>query len=126
MTKIIISEEKSGHMVTVKAGNGEVLMWSEKYASKQGALDAVEILKDHAFCAPVFDLTKNEDPKGYHFQIDDTADKQFMTRFKASNGKIIIWSERYTAKHNAIACADNVRNNIRGAEFVDETQPKAA
>ncbi len=125
--KVVLSETKSGqHMVTVKAGNGEVLMWSEEYASKQGAQKAIETLQDKAFCAPVYDLIVGEKPSGDRFEIDDTKNDQFMTRFRASNGEIMIWSETYTAKHNAKACAENVRNNIRSAEIVDETAPKAA
>lgn len=126
MLKLIVSKEKSGHMVTVKAGNGEVLMWSEKYASKQGAFDAVAVLQDKAFCAPVFDLTTDEEPNGYRFEIDDTKNDQFMARFRASNDEIMIWSETYTAKHNAKACADNIRNNIRDAEVIDATKSEAA
>jgi len=113
-------------MVSVKAGNGEVLMWSEEYTTKQSAFDAVELLQDKAWCAPVYDLAVDEEPNGYRFEIDDTADDQFMTRFKSSNGQIIVWSERYTAKHNAKACAENVRTNIRSANVVDETKSKAA
>ena len=127
MMTIVISKTKSDQfMVTIKAGNGEILMWSEEYASKQGAENALDVLRDRAFCASVFDLTKDENPSGYRFEIDNTANDQFMTRFRASNGEIMIWSETYTAKHNAIACADNVRNNIRGAELDDQTKPKAA
>ncbi len=127
MTKIVISNTKSGqYMVTVKAGNGEVLMWSEEYTTKQNAKHAIEVLQDKAWCAPVYDLTVGEEPSGYRFEIDDTSDRQFMTRFRASNGEIIVWSERYTAKQNAKACADNVRNNIRSAEVVDETISEAA
>ena len=125
--KVVVKDTKSGQfMVSVKAGNGEVLMWSEEYTTNQSAFDAVDLLQDKAWCAPVYDLTKGEKPSGYRFEIDDTADDQFMTRFKSSNGQIIIWSERYTAKHNAEACAENVRTNIRSADVVDSTQSKAA
>ena len=125
--KVVLSKTKSDqHMVTVKASNGEILMWSEEYASKQGAQKAIETLQDKAFCATVYDLTAGEEPSGDRFEIDDTKNDQFMTRFRASNGEIMIWSETYTAKHNAKACAENVRNNIRSAEIVDETAPKAA
>ena len=104
MMTIVISKTKSDQfMVTIKAGNGEILMWSEEYASKQGAENALDVLRDRAFCASVFDLTKDENPSGYRFEIDNTANDQFMTRFRASNGEIMIWSETYTAKHNAIA-----------------------
>lgn len=125
--KIVVKDTNSGQfMVTVKAGNGEVLVWSEEYTTKQSAFDAVEILQDKAWCAPVYDLTIGEDPSDYRFEIDDTTDGQFTTRFRASNGKIIVWSERYTAKHNAKACAKNVCTNIRSAEVVDKTKSKVA
>ena len=127
MTKIVISNTKSDQfMITVKAGNGEVLMWSEEYTTKQSALEAVALLQDKAWCAAVYDLTIGEVANGYRFEIDDTADDQYMTRFRASNGQIIVWSERYTAKHNAKACAENVKNNIRSADVVDTTKSKAA
>jgi len=127
MTKIVISNTKSGQfMVIVKAGNGETLMWSEEYTTKQSAKHAIGVLQDKAFCAPVFDLTVGDAPSGYRFEIDGTSDGQFMTRFRAPNGEIIVWSERYTAKHNAQACAENVRTNIRSAEVVDLTTSRAA
>ena len=127
MTKIVVSNTKSDQfMITVKAGNGEVLMWSEEYTTKQSALEAVALLQDKAWCATVYDLTVGEVATGYRFEIDDTADDQYMTRFRASNGQIIVWSERYTAKHNAKACAENVKNNIRSADVVDTTKSKAA
>ena len=84
------------------------------------------MLQEHAFCAPVYDLTVGETPSGYRFEIDDTRNDQYMTRFVARNGEIIVWSETYTAKHNAKACAENVRTNIRSATIVDETQSRAA
>lgn len=125
--KIVISDTKSGQfMVTVKARNGETLVWSEEYTTKQSAKHAISVLQEHAWCAPVFDLTKGEKPSGYRFEIDRTKNDQFMTRFTAKNEEIIVWSETYTAKHNAEACAENVRRNIRSASVVDDTKSKAA
>jgi uncharacterized protein YegP (UPF0339 family) len=125
--KIVINGTKSGqYMVKVKAGNGEILVISEEYTTKQSAKHAVDVLQEHAWCAPVYDLTKDETPSGYHFEIDNAKGGQFMTRFRAKNGEIIVWSERYTAKHNAEACAENIRQNIRSADVVDETRSKAA
>lgn len=127
MNKIVITITKSGQfMFLVKASNGQVLVWSEEYKAKQSVNHAIEVMREKAWCAPVFDLTKNESPSGYRFEIDSTKDGQFMTRFRASNGEIITWSERYVAKADAQACADNVRQNIRTASIIDETTANAA
>jgi uncharacterized protein YegP (UPF0339 family) len=101
--------------------NSEAIIWSEEYKAKSTALDSVEIVKEHACTAVIVDQTIGEKSTDYRFEIFDTADDQFMVRFVASNGKTVMVSERYTAKHNAIKAAKSVQANAAGAPVEDNT-----
>ena len=106
--------------------NSEPLVWSENYASKAGAKNCIESIKDNALSAPIVDIAAGESASGYRFEIVQAVNGQFFTRFKAPNGETMVWSETYTSKQNAKNCATSVKNNAKDAEVVDETKSKAA
>lgn len=106
--------------------NSEAIVWSEVLSSKAAAQNNIDSVKCNAPTAPIVDMTKGETGSGYRFEIFDTADKQFMVRFKAPNGETVVVSEHYTAKHNAIKCVESVRNNAATAKIVDNTNSAAA
>jgi len=91
--------------------NAEPIVWSEQLTTK----------KKNACFASIVDLTKGETGSGYRFEIFGTTDNQYMVRFKAPNNEIVVVSERYTAKHNAINAAKSVRDNSASAEIRDNT-----
>lgn len=107
--------------VSIIASNNETLMWSETYTQKHSAKDSIKSLQKNAWCAPVIDLTNGEEPSGYRFEIDDSTNGQYIARFRASNNEIMISSETYTAKHNAINVAESISNGIQNAKVVDNT-----
>ena len=106
--------------------NGEPMMWSENYTTKAAARNCIDSMQTNAPSAPIVDLTAGESGTGYRFEIDSYGSSQFMARFRASNGEIMVWSEGYTAKHNAKNCAESVKANCATAEIIDETQTRAA
>ena len=106
--------------------NAEPIVWSEQLTTKASARANAESVQKNACLASIVDLTKGETGSGYRFEIFDTADDQFMVRFKAPNNETVVVSERYTAKHNAINAAKSVRDNSANAEIRDNTQDKAA
>jgi uncharacterized protein YegP (UPF0339 family) len=106
--------------------NAEPIVWSEQLTTKASAKANAESVKKNACLATIVDQTKGETGSGYRFEIFDTADDQFMVRFKAPNGETVVVSERYTAKHNAINAAKSVRDNSAEAEIRDNTTSAAA
>jgi len=106
--------------------NSEVMVWSENYASKTGALNSIASIKANAGSAPIVDLTIGESGSGYRFEIVQASNGQYYTRFKASNGETMVHSENYTSKQNAKNCAASVKQNAKDAVTIDETASKAA
>jgi uncharacterized protein len=106
--------------------NSEILVWSENYTTKQAAIDAIASIKANAPSARIVDLTIGESGTDYRFEIDHHLFNQFMVRFRASNGEIMVRSEAYTAKHNAKNCAESVRANCATALLIDETLSRVA
>ena len=49
----VITKKNGQHMVKVLAGNGEPLVWSEMYSSKESAMHCVELLKSGLAMAEV-------------------------------------------------------------------------
>lgn len=53
--KFVIEENKKGEFVAKFKYNSEVMFWTEGYASKSGAKDAIASLKKNAPDAPIED-----------------------------------------------------------------------
>ena len=100
--------------------NSEIMVWSESYKQKASAKNCIESIKANAPSAPLVDLTKDEEGKGYRFEIVPSKDGQFFTRFVAGNGETMVRSETYTDKRNAINCAQSVQKNGPEAPVVEE------
>ena len=121
-----VKKTKSGQYMSRFNYNSEAIVWSEELSSKANALGNINSVKKNAYLAPIVDLTKGESASGYRIEIFGTSDNQFMVRFRAPSGEIIVVSERYTAKHNAIKAAESVRNNTASASVIDLTIGRAA
>jgi len=100
--------------------NSEVIFWSESYKSKSSAQNCIDSLKKNAPDAPTADLTKDEDAKGYHFEIAASKDGQTYVRFVASNGETMVRTETYTSKTSSKNAIESLKKNGPGAEIVDE------
>lgn len=100
--------------------NSEIMVWSESYKQKASAKNCIDSIKTNAPGAPLIDLSKGEEGKGYRFEIVPSKDGQFFVRFVASNGETMVHSETYTDKRNAIKCAESVQKNGPEAPVLEE------
>ncbi len=92
----------------LKAGNGQVILTSQAYTSKSGALNGIESVRKHAASDEYFE--RKESKRG----------EPFFT-LNARNGQIIGKSEMYksvAARENGI---ESVKKNAPDATLVDLT-----
>ncbi len=55
--KFVLKKSGTQYMFNLKAGNGEIIATSERYATKQGAQNGIESVKKNAPGAPIDDQT---------------------------------------------------------------------
>lgn len=92
----------------LKAANGEVILVSETYESKEGALNGIEAVRQHS-------------PDDAHFERKSSKRSEPYFVLKASNGQIIGMSEMYSSEaacENGIA---SVKKNAPTAQLRDHT-----
>ena len=92
----------------LKAANGEIILVSETYESKESALNGIESVRKHSV-----------DEKHFERKSSKRAEPYFV--LKASNGQIIGMSEMYSSEaacENGIA---SVKKNGPMAELRDHT-----
>lgn len=92
----------------LKAANGEIILVSETYESKEGALNGIESVRKHA-----------ADEKHFERKTSKRSEPYFV--LKASNGQVIGMSEMYSSEaacENGIA---SVKKNGPAAELRDHT-----
>jgi uncharacterized protein YegP (UPF0339 family) len=97
-----------GYRFNLKAGNGETILTSQNYSSKEGALHGIESVKENAPKDDRYDRLTNKAGEPYF-------------NLKAANGQIIGNSEGYSstsAMENGIA---SVKVNAPTASVVDES-----
>lgn len=115
MHKFKIVDRKDGQFGVQFLYNSEIMVWSESYKQKSSATNCIESIKKNAPGAAIVDLTKDEEGKGYRFEIVGSKNGEFFTRFVASNGETMVHSETYTDKRNATNCATSIQKNAPGA-----------
>lgn len=115
MHKFKIVDRKDGQFGVQFLYNSEVMMWSESYKQKSSATNCIESTRKNAPGAMIVDLSKDEDGKGYRFEIVKSKNDQFFVRFVASNGEPMMISESYTDKRNAIKCATSIKERATQA-----------
>ncbi len=59
------------------------------------------------------------------YDLKSTSDEQFMFNLTASNGEIILTSERYTAKHSAMNGIESVKENAQKEERFEKLESSA-
>jgi uncharacterized protein len=94
-----LKQTKGGYMFNLKAANSKVVLTSEHYKDKAGALNGIKSVKKHA--AKESNFERKSSSKG---------DPYFV--LKASNGEIIGRSEIY--KSNA-ACSNGIASVMKNA-----------
>lgn len=109
MGKFVISKRKNDeYQFNLKAGNGQVILSSEGYASKDGCKNGIESVR------------KNAPDDGNYDRKESTNGKPYFN-LKAGNGQIIGNSEMYesvAARDNGI---ESVKKNAPDATVEDES-----
>ncbi|MER9370063.1 DUF1508 domain-containing protein [Mesorhizobium sp. M0518] len=126
MYRFKIKDSADGQCRVQFVYSSQVMVWSENYTAKASAQNCINSVKANALYAPIIDTTIGESATGARFEILLSKDNQYFIRFKAQNGETLVWSEEYTAKHNAKSCAESVKYSAAGAPVDDETSSKAA
>ena len=110
MGKFVISKRKNGEFqFNLLAGNGQVILTSEGYASKPSCMNGVKSVMKNAGDVKRLESKVAKNGK-FHFNL------------KAGNGQVIGKSEMYeseTSRENGIA---SVKKNAPGATIDDQTK----
>lgn len=110
MAKFVITKRKNGEFqFNLLAGNGQVILASEGYASKPSCMNGVKSVMKNAADAKRFESKVAKNGK-FHFNL------------KATNGQVIGSSEMYesqTSCENGIA---SVKKNAPGATIDDQAK----
>ena len=118
MSKFVLRAVSTGFKFDLKATNGQVILSSEIYATRAAAVKGIASVKHCAAIAPVENQTEEGFRKELNPKFEMYQDKagQFRFRMKARNGKIIGFSEGYTAKAGCLNGIESVMTNAAEAE----------
>ncbi len=100
-------KDQDGFMFTLLAGNGQVVLTSERYEAKASALNGIESVKTNAANAQRFELRQGS--KEPYFVL------------KAGNGQVIGMGEHYSSDSAAQEGMAAVARAAEGAETDDQT-----
>ena len=103
--EIFKSARNQQYYFRLKAGNGEIILGSEGYVSKQGCQNGIQSVKTHAPYDGNYE--RKEGISNYTFNL------------KANNGEIIGKSENYTTKKGREGGIESVKRNAPSAAIVD-------
>ncbi|MFO1432883.1 MAG: YegP family protein [Candidatus Competibacteraceae bacterium] len=95
-------------MFNLKAGNGEVILTSERYTTKPSALNGIESVRKNAADA-------------HRFEQREAANGQLYFVLKAANGEIIGHSEQYASGQGLEKGIASVQKNAPEARLDDLT-----
>jgi len=126
MGKFIIKTQKDGQfMFNLKASNGEIILTSEAYTTKQNCLNGIESVKENSKNGMIIeesDTTPREDvfkmQKGLF--ITHNHDGNWGFNLVARNGEIIGRSESYTSRAGMENGIMSIVENAAGAKIEDE------
>lgn len=109
MGKFVISQRKNNDcQFVLKAGNGQVILASQGYATKASCMNGVESVKTNA----------SDD--GRYDRLTSTNGKWYFT-LKAGNGQVIGTSEMYESEASRENGIESVKKNAPGATVEDTT-----
>ncbi len=122
MGKFAVKETKTGIKFNLKAGNGEIILSSEVYASEKSCLNGIESVKTNAPMAAVEDQTKEgyAEEKCPKFEVYQDKAGEFRFRLKAKNGQNIGSSEGYKQLRSCLNGIESVKKNAADSETVKE------
>ena len=109
MGKFEIFCDKAGeHRFRLKAGNGQIILASEGYSSKDGCENGIASVKENS---------QNEEM----FEVKDTANGGCMFNLKAENGQVIGTSEVYNSPS---ACENGIESVMKNAPEAEVEESK--
>ena len=109
MGKFVISQRTNGDFqFSLKAGNGQIILASQGYASKASCENGIESVKTNAADDTRFELLTSSNGK-------------FYFNLKAGNGQIIGSSEMYESEAGRDNGIESVKKNAPDASVEDET-----
>lgn len=107
MGKFEMYKDTAGkHRFRLKAGNGEIILSSEAYSSKQSCEHGIESVRANA-------------QKKDNFEIQESSNGKSFFHLKAQNGEIIGNSQMYQSHSGLTHGIESVMTNARDAETVD-------
>lgn len=107
MGKFVISQRFNGdYQFNLKAINGQIILTSEGYTSKEGCKNGIEAVKIYSIDDSRFDR-RSATNGGYYFNL------------RAKNGEIIGTSEIYQSKNGMENGIEAVKNNAPKAVIED-------
>ncbi|MCQ2604171.1 MAG: YegP family protein [Spirochaetia bacterium] len=117
MGKFVVKNGKSGLVFNLKAGNGEIILKSQVYASEAACMGGIESIKKNAVIAKLEDQTVEnfETVTNPKFEVYTDNAGEFRFRLKARNGEIIAVGQGYKAKPSCLKGIDSIRRNAPDA-----------
>mgnify|MGYP003574953419 CR=1 FL=1 len=108
MSKFVIDKRKNGEFqFNLKAGNGQVILTSEGYASKANCENGIESVRKNS----------QDDSK---FEKKTASNGKFFFNLKATNGQVIGSSQMYEAEAGRDNGISSVKTNAPSATVVEE------
>lgn len=110
MGKFEISKRKNGEFqFNLKAGNGQVILTSEGYKTKDSTKNGIDSVKKNS----TIDA---------HYEKKESTNKKFYFNLKATNGQVIGTSEMYESEASRSNGIESVKKNAPEAQIVDLTE----
>ena len=112
--------DKGNYSFALKAGNGEIIAVSQKYASLATCKKGIDSVRRCAVAAKIEDQTVEDytavtNPK---FEIYKDKAGEFRFRLKARNGEVIATGEGYSSKASCNNGIESIRKNAPEAAVV--------
>lgn len=107
--KFVLKKSKDQFMFNLKAGNGEIILTSERYTAKSSAKNGIESVRKNS-----------KDDK--QFERKESTNGKFYFVLKAKNNEPIGKSEMYNSKSGMENGIDSVKKNAPSAEIEDLTE----
>lgn len=109
MGTFVISKRKNGEIqFNLKASNGQVILTSEGYNTRQSCDNGVESVRKNSQVDSRFERTTAKDGRHYF-------------NLRASNGQVVGTSQMYKSARGRNNGIDSVRRHAAGANIKDET-----
>ncbi|MCR9171090.1 MAG: YegP family protein [bacterium] len=113
MNKYIIQKSRNGQFYFVlTARNGQVILTSEMYTTKQNCLNGIASVKKHS-------------PYDKYYNRKIAVNGQYFFTLHASNGQVIGMSEMYVSRQGRDNGISSVKENGPGSPVVDRTSQAA-